>query len=328
MIYSCGWPIWHTFNTAGAETIDYKIMLAQEVIFEGLLLPYDPAASTLEVDISDIVREYLEPQYAQLLTGETFIGYSPATILSFVVSSDYNTGGADVTYRVCYNYNQEGVSELPDSATISRPTLMDADPRQYFFISGYGTSYSYRYRVNGGDWTSKYILNTNYYHLLGVRMDDLVAGDTVELQKGTTEEPLLFTVVAPCRNRYALYYVNRAGGLDALLCSGRAVRTPSSTVTDVKLYNDRREFRLWETKRIDQQIKTTYELNTRLLRDSEVEGIEQLVFSPKVWIHDLQKDVIKSVVVQDKSYTERNYRTDDMFGYTITVAESHEGLIK
>lgn len=338
MIYACGEPVNHTFQASNGEAIDYTIRLNGTAIFNGQIIPYNATLTEVTIDISEVLQEYLETFYEQIPPADLIAASVPVydgmgTLYTFVVASDSNPNdGADRSYTVGYNYNFEYVSELPDLATINDPVLLDADPRQYVYICGYnanGGANTYRYRVNGGAWTSRTITSTQY-QVFGVKLDSLTLndGDTVEIAHVETDTSFAYRIVPRCRNRYVLYYVNRAGGLDSMLCSGRDVRSFSPTRTDVKLYHDRSKRREWQNKRIYQEVERRWELNTRLLTDNEADNIDQLIYSPKVWIHDLEADTITSVLIRDTDYTINTFKNNRVFGYTINVAESRDHVIK
>lgn len=119
-----------------------------------------------------------------------------------------------------------------------------------------------------------------------------------------------------------LYFINKEGGL--CWCHfdgnnhvnnniGRTQITHKNTWTDTKKFG------------IDNYHITnykSYELNTDWLNDEQSEKIQDLFYSPKVWMYDYATDKIKSVIITDTTSNIKTYQNNKLFNYTIKCRES------
>ncbi len=343
MIYSCHYPITHQLVAEGAEVIDYAVLLNNVKIYEGFVSSYSAVEGLIEIDLSDIFRVYLQTYYEQLsfsglMTGSVPTQGTMATLHTFVVQSDYNnkpdengesTTGADMDYPVMYDYNREYILEYPNSGIRNYPISTVVDPRQYMSVVSYNTddTDNLYYSVNGSARFNYYYSN-NLYHYLLVKPGDIGAsgGDTVLMSGGG--ETLTYQVKENCRNRFALYYVNLLGGLDTLLCAGKHVESFGVSRTDAELYNNRKSRRDFQQVRIYQEIRNNYLLHTDWLQEELADRIDHLIYSPKVWIHDLEKDLVTSCLIEDSSYTVKSFKNDRLVYYAINVTESQNYIVR
>ncbi|MCC8187331.1 MAG: lytic polysaccharide monooxygenase auxiliary activity family 9 protein [Bacteroides sp.] len=335
MVYSCNYPILHTFNAEEGDLINYTILIGDTDIYRGKIFPYSSADETVKIDISEVCREYVETFYEKLTWSGLITGNVPSdglvsTALTFTIESEQNLSGENEHYTVVYDYNDNYSSNLDEIRGLNAPIDTRVDPRQRIWITGVnltGASQNYGYRITSNT-LSNYPVAGSVYQVLSVDLSTLTlkAGDTIDLVMGTLASPVetySYTVVGSCHNRYVLYYVNKYGGMDSLLCTGRAIRSWSPARTDVKLYGDRSHSLSWKQKRISQEIDRQYELNTGLLTQEGAARIDHLIYSPKVFIHDLTNDRIATCLVTDTGYSEKQ-RPYALPQYTFSVRESQK----
>lgn len=335
-MYSCCYPIEHTFTNS--NTIDYRIVVNGVTIYTGELLPYNPAESTLTIDISPICRSYLDTFYENIIVN-TLATPVPvvdgiATIHTFMVYSSSNPGaGSDetaVSYQVVYDYNTEYAQPLPDVSYLNDPIDNIIDPRQRVFASAYnvGGAQAYSATLNGAVVASG-SLNTQQIHMFPVDLAATAAteGDTL-VMSATGAGDTTYKVTRSCPHRYVVYYVNKYGGLDSLLCTGRHIQGWSPSRVDAKLYDDRLNRRDFQQRRIYQDIDHTFTLNTGLLSNTGAEKIDHLIYSPKVFLHDLEKNTITSCLITDTTYQVKVHRYDRLVQYTFGVKESQQQIRK
>lgn len=341
MIYSCHYPIIHELTSDSTGILDYTIFLNNEQIYTGNVSGYSSVDGIVEVDLSDVFRVYLQTFYERLsfnglMTGSVARNDDKATIQTFIVRSDYNnvptedeSTGGDKAYTVMYDYNKDYIIQYGDTGIRNHPISTLADPRQYIGIVSYNIAGSdtLSYSVNGGSQIS-YSYNNNLYHHLMFRPNDIGAGDGDTIRLTAGGQSIEYSVKNNCRGRYALYYVNLLGGLDTLLCAGKHIESFGVSRTDAELYDDRRSRMDFQTTRIYQEISNRYQLNTGWLEDDVMDRIDHLIYSPKVWIHDLNKDTVTSCIIDDSSYTVKSFRNDKRLFYTINVTESQKYRVR
>lgn len=332
MIHTCHYPIKHTFiadEKAPLFGVEYTISLNGVTIYSGRVYPYD-GDDTATIDISDICRELLDTFYEKLIDRVTGVYQMPSGVMTngsrlinpinrFIVHQDE----VETSYLVAYDYNTDYVLERPYGRNLNDPILLEADPRQRLFASGYNIAGidSYSYQVNGLP-PLDYSITSQTFNLLALDLNDisLSPGDSVTMTSNGVSS--IYKIVPECHNRFALYYVNKYGGLDSLLCSGKAVEAFNSKYTPFRQYSDRTVRTGFADVKLGQEIEKRYALNTGLLNDDGASKIDHLIYSPKVWIHDLEKDTITSCLIEDSSYTVKNYRNDRVVQYAINVSES------
>ncbi len=330
MAYSTGYPTIHTFSSDGSSAIEYSISIGTTEVYQGKILPYNTASATIDIDIAPICAEYLDTFYEDMNLDSTNIAAMPTSGL-FGSMNTFTVNVEDVTtnYPIVYDYNTDHEQPLADIRYLNDPIDDKVDPRQRIFTSGYNTTGSqvYTYQVNTGNAVSVSITNTSNIHLRTVNLHTLGLSVNDTITMGMTGYGTnTYTVVRPCRNRFALYYVNKYGGLDALLCSGRSIESWSPTRTDVTLYDDRLNRRDWQQKRIYSEQDHQFQLNTGWLTDTNARKIDHLIYSPKVWLHDLEDDTITSCLITDTNYSVKERRYDTVVQYVVNVKLSQKEI--
>lgn len=333
MALSVNMPIWHTFDNTVANQIDYDVLIGGKVIYSGVILPYNAGDRTVRFDMSVIFRSYLDTFYENIINNNVITSMpvvdNIATIQTFIIDSAMNEGGGvPVSYTVVYDYNTSYVSDIGNVRYLNDPIENLVDPRQKVFVTGYNLTgaQAYTASVNGAQ-TSTVTLTSSQFQMYPIVVGDIAdVGDTLTVAM-TGANSNMYKVVAPCRNRFCLYYVNKHGGLDALLTTGRSVESWSPTQTDVRLYNDRGNRLDWEQKRINQDIEHRFTLNTGLLSNENAKKIDNLIYSPKVFIHDLEENTITSCLITNTSYTVAEHPYD-LVQYTISIKYSQKEFRK
>lgn len=129
---------------------------------------------------------------------------------------------------------------------------------------------------------------------------------------------------------YALYYLNAYGGWDSFLIEGTVKKKNTFTTyqTDKVFKNTSIEF---ETNKYVQEIKTSYELNTGWLNDEQSANLSKnLMGSLRVYLHDIQNDIIKPVIITDENVSYQTYQTNGkkLCQYKINITESQSKVRK
>lgn len=282
MAQVCGYPIYVSIAASVDVPTDYEITVDGELIYTGRV--YSSDGRVVDVDISDICAAYLNPDYESIIQNGGIVNNS---VKSFTI----NPGGA---FTVCYGYNTDYILDIPAGTNLNHPATGYVDPRQLIgtsTMSNSGISVAHS-RPTGS------------------------VGTTIII--GGNE----FTIVPECRNRYALYYVNKDGGIDYLLVHGKTTDRWDTTRIDARLYNDRTNRRTFENTRIYQDVTKSYTLNTSYINDDQAANIDHLIYSPKVWIHDLDNNTITACLIEDSAYTIKSFRNDTLVAYDINVSES------
>lgn len=233
MVYSCNYPIWVTFETSESTNITYSIQVNDTTVYNGLLSAFDTTVTSVTIDVSNVIRDYLETFYEDIIQNNYSNVVSVpthglnGTRIDVVVYDDTPT---DPQFKgtVVYDYNTDYKSELTDIRYLNNPITNYIDMRQNVPVSAacVNSNSNFEYYRNGVLVSSPAITSSLQYALywVNVKSLDVEPGDTLRFglkDVGYSE----YNVVSQCRNRFVLYYVNKAGGLDCILCGGRYIES-------------------------------------------------------------------------------------------------------
>lgn len=133
--------------------------------------------------------------------------------------------------------------------------------------------------------------------------------------------------VAPCfdRNYYQVYYINRLGGLDWLIMTGKNYRRTQNAKKSYQIDNGEFTGGTFNYS-TDNQTKKNYlvegkelfELNTDIENESSYKWIEELVSSPTVWIWDSNSELLQAVDVLDNNFEFKNHWNNQIFNFKLT----------
>lgn len=326
MAYSAHYPVMHNLTVPGGSYAEYTIEYKGNTIYKGRVYARSEATETIEIDIAPVCREFLDTNYSALL------GSVPTPISAEVPTDERNrdtigTFSVDGTsYPIKYDYNTDYILDVGTSGNLNDPITEEVDRRQYIPISAFNLSGATPVTWVIGESTSTQTATSQNINLMAQNIRSVEPGTEITATNfGATHK---FKVVHECRNRYAVYYVNKMGGLDALLCSGKNSKGWNQDRTDARLYTDRRNRLNFENTRIYQEIDELYNLTTPYLSDEQAEKIDHLINSPKVFVHDLDTDDITACLVNTSSFETRSRRYDGLVYYNFQLVRSQPELRK
>ena len=73
---------------------------------------------------------------------------------------------------------------------------------------------------------------------------------------------------------------------------------------------------------------TTWTLNTDIMTDEQSKQMYKLFNSEYIWLYDVDKGQMNSVVIEDASLKIKKFITDKVYNYTITVKSSQTFTIR
>lgn len=345
-MYASGYPICHTFDSVGINPIDYTVFWRGQVIHTGRVYPRS-STDIVTINLAPIVREYIDVRYEYIfryVANNTFdidvISAEPPTteridnIASdglIRVESTANVNGQAAIYQAAYNYNTDYIVNdgLPSSMTTNNFIEYEIDPRQYLFVTQYKLSppSSYIPYINGSALSTHSISDTTYNALMvNLKPAELIEGDIFSVYSNGSNITYDFKVIKPCPQRFVVYYINKAGGLDFIICKGTSIESWNPDREEVRLYNDRAVRYDFEQQYIYQELDKRYQLNTGLLTDEQAKKIDELIYSPKIWLHNLDEDTITACLITNTSYSIKSYKPNRIVQYTFNLKESQKYL--
>lgn len=123
---------------------------------------------------------------------------------------------------------------------------------------------------------------------------------------------------------YELHWLNRKGGYDSFVFSGKSNQTTNIDKSFAK-YNTRRisgssvvhNTYAQRKRAFHTSTRESYELNSRLLKDFEVEGLEDLMSSPEVYWRS--EDGFFAVNVEGSTYKHSKSENGEVFNLALTM---------
>lgn len=287
-----------TYYTTTASTANYTIQLDGDTIFSGKAYKY-PNNNNLNINVNKICRNYLESDIAELLEAE------PGTIVMLTHFNAQRTFKLYVSGSNVADYRFYNDYSYTDDKDVSGSSIVVSEPINGHYVPGMYKLRTYR------DSTAS---NSSCY----TRADIDISGPDYGYTKQVKCTP------------YVLYYLNSYGGWDSFVIEGKVVKKDAFTpyTTDRAYNNNTLQF---ETNKYVNEIKTSYELHTGYLSDSEAANLSKnLIGSLKVYLHNIDEGTIEPVLIDDKSVTYQTYENNGkkMVSYTINITESQSKIRK
>lgn len=328
MIYNCGYPIWHPISNLSQAFQDYTIVIGGETVYTGRIYFKSSDPQIEQIDVSPIAREYCQVLYEDTpFTNQGVYNLATNGNVGSIINLIVSDASGSITYPVVYNYNTLYIQQSPDKGVLREPITLDADPRGLLFAGGYSNSDAITYSVStskqgalAGSGATGAISGITY----DLNGKGLEYGDTVTMTANGQAET--YTVGRACQNSFSVYYVNKYGGLEALSCTGRYTESWQADKVDVRLYNDRVSPMDFEQITINSDINHILLLNTHFVPTGRERYIDNLINSPKLWVHDFDNDLIFSAKINTNSFSHIQDRFNRPVSYEFSVVESQKQL--
>lgn len=129
-------------------------------------------------------------------------------------------------------------------------------------------------------------------------------------------------------NSYILYYVNSFGAIDYIICDKNNSVTYNAdrhSMTKYATIQDRTAF-----GKVNYINNTTraWTLNTDIMSDEQSKHMHKIFNSEYMWLFDVDKNELNSVVMEDANLKIKRFDTDKIYNYTIKVTESQTFTIQ
>lgn len=297
-----------TISGTSASSIDFKVTCDGVDVFYGRAYRL-PGEDDFKINLTKIAQQYIESPY---LPEEALGCYSGVT---FPANGFFEYG--PVGYLVLY------VRE--NGQWVSRHTayfVWDYDYDHGGYVGGPN--------VVGSSWLGDRICD---YYIAGQMR---FSNNTMEVRDKRFHLTIEFfpvpnpsvNVWIPACGRYALVYVNARGGFDSFPILGTSLMKQSITRHQIDRVGSW-PVRGFETDTYASELATSWELNTHYLTDEQSAKLaKHLLGSNKVYLQDIEKQVITPVVITDSNVTYQTYQTNGkrLSQYTINVTESQKKI--
>lgn len=129
-------------------------------------------------------------------------------------------------------------------------------------------------------------------------------------------------------NSYILYYVNSLGAIDWLICDKKNTVTYNAERHSMTRYANIQDRTAFGKLNYLNNTSTTWALNTDIMNDEQSKQMYKLFNSEYLWLYDVDKGQMNSVVIEDASLKIKKFSTDKVYNYTITVKSSQTFTIQ
>lgn len=129
-------------------------------------------------------------------------------------------------------------------------------------------------------------------------------------------------------NSYILYYVNSLGAIDWLICDKKNTVTYNAERHSMTRYANIQDRTAFGKLNYLNNTSTTWALNTDIMNDEQSKQMYKLFNSEYIWLYDVDKGQMNSVVIEDASLKIKKFSTDKVYNYTITVKSSQTFTIQ
>jgi len=145
---------------------------------------------------------------------------------------------------------------------------------------------------------------------------------------GVTVTPEIEVINCLPSNSYILYYVNPFGAIDYIICDKKnsvTYNTDRHSMTKYATIQDRTAFGKYNYLN---NTTRTWTLNTDILDDDQSKQMYKVFNSEYMWLLDVDKNELNSVVMEDANLKIKRFDTDKVYNYTIKVTDSQTFTIQ
>lgn len=129
-------------------------------------------------------------------------------------------------------------------------------------------------------------------------------------------------------NSYILYYVNSLGAIDWLICDKKNTVTYNADRHSMTRFASIQDRTAFGKLNYLNNTSTTWALNTDIMNDEQSKQMYKLFNSEYLWLYDVDKGQMNSVVIEDANLKIKKFSTDKVYNYTITVKSSQTFTIQ
>ena len=129
-------------------------------------------------------------------------------------------------------------------------------------------------------------------------------------------------------NSYILYYVNSLGAIDWLICDKNNTVTYNADRHSMTRFASIQDRTAFGKLNYLNNTSTTWTLNTDIMNDEQSKQMYKVFNSEYMWLYDVDKGQMNSVVIEDAQLKIKSFNTDKIYNYTIKVSSSQKFIIQ
>ena len=322
-------PLWkqHTVDLGNNDSIEFYITKDGTEIYRGRAYKR-PGENTIYVTVNDIIAAHLN----FLPAAGIDITQNAAVPLPFAATFHTYIAGdtiKDVSYFLLdLSYNEDQAAKLStedwDGEDISlRDPVIDLWPERLPLL--YAVPDAWQITLYPGE--DDQVLNLAK---AGVFVIVPEFSDNFTFSDDTLGHDVTFKRKSYCGGDFALVYFNAFGGIDCLVCDGRAVHSRSYDKRTIAKVADNTAAGINPDKRSRVNYATDaadrWQLSTPFLTDAQAAKMHHLLGSREVWLSLPGTTTFLPVVITDSECVDKTQRNQDggMVAYTLNVELAEE----
>lgn len=330
-------PIWKKYfvNLGSAESAEYVISYnhgdSLNAIYSGKAWK-KPGEESIKICINDVCADWLVNTFPSLSEGFSRTDMPVEFVVQSISAAGVYTEESRVRFINDWSYDS---GYNPEVQGLALPINGRYDARQWLLWTALDTSeVEAEVILSNGESFKVFIpveisadFNADFNEDFAIAARSAGSGTAVfsPSQWGDVSKVIINGVEYHCAKgcaRYVLYYLNAHGGWDSLLIEGAASeedRLTRHTMTKAGAY---------EREKVNylNEIQKSITLHTSWLSDEQSLRMHHLLNSTDVYLHDLEKNSILPVILEDSSTPYKTYKGEGgkLVNYTIqvTIAQS------
>lgn len=330
-------PIWKKYfvNLGSAESAEYVISYNSKdslnAIYSGKAWK-KPGEESIKICINDVCADWLTNTFPSLSEGFSRTDMPVEFVVQSISAAGVYTEESRVRFINDWSYDS---GYNPEEQGLALPINGRYDARQWLLWTALDISeVEAEVILSNGESFKVFIpveisadFNADFNEDFAIAARSAGSGTAIfsPSQWGDVSKVIINGVEYHCAKgcaRYALYYLNAHGGWDSLLIEGAASeedRLTRHTMTKAGAY---------EREKVNylNEIQKTITLHTSWLSDEQSLRMHHLLNSTNVYLHDLEKNSILPVILEDSSTPYKTYKGEGgkLVNYTIqvTIAQS------
>lgn len=303
------------------------------------------------IDIMPIIRDYVNSSKIvlpenigstlTLVNSNLAAGVSVTVVDDTTERIDINTN-PDASYSVSgmvvandYNWRAEDIMSQNPIRLTSVIVNNKIDLRQLIFMSAIqsqGSQLSFSFQLVSDFYSTIMPVTGEYTATFSIRPQNNDNNYTLYLNGagGSLWDTQKFTSIDQHCQKYAIYAVNRQGGITSCLFDGRSTESATMIPFDITTSYDPANGLSREIRRIQTEGKRRWSLNSGAIKQEFANDMIDILTSPRIWLHDLMTDRIFSVNCIDGSLDKKNKINTprQIINYTMTFEEARINIRK
>lgn len=315
-------PIWKDYiiSETTADIVNFQISYNNTQIYSGKAYRA-PNADAIEIKINDICADFIRNIFPDnfpntgseaqdyiytfrvdmQLEGESVIFPSRTAFIEFLYDWSFDYSRDYTTTPILL---APIIREIPRNAPLIYSSTSGENYIEIVDKGSFSRAFNSAFDVAKKQFVNGQSVANNVFNLA----DLTTINDTdVVIQGGTGSAPISYRLIAPCKCRYMLYFLNAYGGWDFMPIEGKDKQTDNYTRHTLGQTYNNDQARNRGTRNYRNDIAREWELHTLWIDDAGAQNMHHLLGSTDVYLYDLQTEQLYPVTIANTSCEYKTY---------------------